>query len=167
MSFQPISIQVFTQRLMELIGTLLEVPDEPGTVQVDQVLCTLSIAFATLQETGTPFNDGAFLDALKMQPYPAAFIAGVESLLAMRRASAAFDVGSRYRILEHPDPLLLIERTAADGGERALILHNVGDAAVPLELPPGRWNHLSCPCPVADGEITTLEPLQYVWIVER
>ncbi len=154
----------FEVGLAGLLSAMLAMTAPPSADLLSRhMLCAASLALAATDQAA--IDQEALMAALPDSISPAV-IAGIQGMLAMRRQSQAFDAGSTHVLHTHA-PIVIIERFALEGGERALIVHNWGAARSAFTLPAGRWNHLDCACPVAPDEYPMLEPFELVWMVER
>jgi len=97
-----------------------------------------------------------------------AALAGISTMLQMRRQHAAFAPQARQVVHgEHP-ALVVVERLPAYGC-RAVVAVNVSADPVPLELPEGRWARIDAGADLAGSATEAGDPLEAwgnAWFVE-
>ncbi|MEP7291274.1 MAG: alpha-amylase, partial [Chloroflexota bacterium] len=83
-------------------------------------------------------------------------------LLDLRSRYAAFHPLGRQKVLDLGSAVFALERTAPDGSERIIALHNVTGNRVLLTLPKGQWRDILNENESAAG--VTLAPYQVAWL---
>src|SRR5690606_23593810 len=85
------------------------------------------------------------------------------ALLDARSQHAAFHPLGDQKVIDYGAAVFALERSAPDGSERVLALHNVTGEPVTLELPDGGWRDILTEMD-ADGRLT-LAPYQVAWLL--
>lgn len=87
-----------------------------------------------------------------------------QRLLEVRGQHKAFHPLGTQKVLDFGKSVFALERIAPVGGERVLALHNVGDNALAVTLPDGRWRDLNDGAE-SEGSLV-LAPYQVAWLAE-
>jgi glucosylglycerate phosphorylase len=88
--------------------------------------------------------------------------AGYRTLLGARAASPAFNPYAKQQVRRLHPSVFAVQRTALDGSETVLCLHNVSTGVVPVALPAGTFTDLLSGG--QQGGPTTLGPYRVMWL---
>ncbi len=92
---------------------------------------------------------------------------GYRSLLQARAQSAAFHPQGAQEVLDWHPAVFGLRRTAPDGSDEVICLHNVADTAVSLPLPAGSYLNLIDNQPRMSSGAIRMSPYQVYWLKKR
>ncbi len=140
------------------LSSLVGARNDRAAADVSGIKRRINRAKHSLSELEGEMNDGNSRAARVFDRYT--------KLLQIRRAHGAFHPRAAQQILRLDRRVFALLRTALDGAERIMCLHNVSGDFVPVSLGHGLWADLNAPPgtpPIHAEREVVLRPYQILW----